>query len=86
LFRHFARRFASPINLTFPHGDLRIFGYGSLMWNPGFAYARSCAALLRRYHRAFCVYSNRYRGTPEKPGLVPGLDRGGACRAKKWRR
>ena len=67
-------------DLALPHGDLWIFGYGSLMWDPGFSYARSCSALLRGYHRAFCVYSNRYRGTPEQPGLVLGLDRGGACR------
>lgn len=73
---------ASPhqFDLTLPHGDLWIFGYGSLMWDPGFSYARSCSALLRGYHRAFCIYSKRYRGTPERPGLVLGLDRGGACR------
>ncbi len=67
-------------DLTLPPGNLWVFGYGSLMWDPGFSYARSCSALLRGYHRAFCVYSSRYRGTAEKPGLVLGLDRGGACR------
>ena len=67
-------------DLELPRGDLWIFGYGSLMWNPGFSYARSCSALLRGYHRTFCVYSSRYRGTPEQPGLVLGLNRGGACR------
>ena len=67
-------------DLALPQGDLWIFGYGSLMWDPGFTYARSSAALLRGYHRAFCVYSHRYRGTPEQPGLVLGLNRGGACR------
>ena len=61
-------------------GDLWIFGYGSLMWNPGFEYVRAAPALLRGYHRSFCVYSTRYRGTPELPGLVLGLDRGGCCR------
>ena len=50
------------------------------MWDPGFGYLRAAPALLRGYHRAFCVYSVRYRGTPEQPGLVLGLDRGGACR------
>lgn len=50
------------------------------MWDPGFEYLRAAPALLRGYHRAFCVHSVRYRGTPEQPGLVLGLDRGGACR------
>ena len=63
-----------------PSGDLWVFGYGSLMWNPGFEYIESAPALLRGYHRAFCVYSTTYRGTPEQPGLVLGLNRGGACR------
>ncbi|MDP2239549.1 MAG: gamma-glutamylcyclotransferase [Burkholderiales bacterium] len=66
--------------LELPRGDLWIFGYGSLMWNPGFPYIRSGSALLRGYHRTFCIYSDRYRGTPEQPGLVLGLNRGGACR------
>ncbi len=57
-----------------------IFGYGSLMWDPGFPYLKREPALLRGYHRAFCIYSIRYRGTRERPGLVLGLDRGGSCR------
>lgn len=62
-----------------------LFAYGSIMWNPGFAYAESAPALLRGWHRAFCIYSYRYRGTPEKPGLVLGLDRGGSCRGVAFR-
>jgi cation transport protein ChaC len=54
------------------------------MWDPGFEYVRVAPALLRGYHRAFCVYSVRFRGTPQKPGLVLGLDRGGACRGRAF--
>ncbi|MBD3668637.1 MAG: gamma-glutamylcyclotransferase, partial [Kangiella sp.] len=56
-----------------------VFGYGSLMWNPGFAHIDRKAAGLQGYHRAFCIYSHHYRGTPEHPGLVLGLDAGGRC-------
>jgi glutathione-specific gamma-glutamylcyclotransferase len=60
-------------------GSLWVFGYGSLMWRPGFAYARRYKALLRGWRRSLCVFSHVYRGSPEQPGLVLGLDRGGAC-------
>ncbi len=62
-----------------PHGDLWVFGYGSLMWRPGFAYALRCKAKLSGWRRSLCVWSQVYRGTPAAPGLVLGLDRGGAC-------
>lgn len=73
-------------NVTLDPGrDLWVFGYGSLMWNPGFPHLEHRPALLHGYHRKFCIYSYRYRGTPERPGLVLGLDRGGSCRGIVFR-
>lgn len=50
------------------------------MWNPGFVAAETQPARLNGFHRAFCIYSEHYRGTPEKPGLILGLLAGGSCR------
>ncbi len=65
--------------LPMPDGDLWVFGYGSLMWNPGFAVEKAVAARLYGYHRRLCLWSIHYRGTATHPGLVLGLDRGGSC-------
>ncbi|OAN46689.1 gamma-glutamylcyclotransferase [Paramagnetospirillum marisnigri] len=65
--------------------DLWVFGYGSLMWRPGFDYDEIRPALLEGWHRDFCVYSRHWRGTPQKPGLVLGLDVGGSCRGLAFR-
>lgn len=66
-------------------GDFWVFGYGSLMWNPGFAHEEAARAQLFGYHRALCIRSRHYRGTPERTGLVMGLDRGGSCVGRAFR-
>lgn len=66
-------------------GHLYVFAYGSLIWRPGFTHVAAHPALLRGFHRRFCLWSHHYRGTPERPGLVLGLDRGGACRGVAFR-
>ena len=57
-----------------------VFGYGSLIWKPGFPFTRNVPALLNGAHRSLCIYSHRHRGTDAQPGLVFGLVHGGSCR------
>jgi glutathione-specific gamma-glutamylcyclotransferase len=62
-----------------------VFGYGSLMWNPGFEFLERSQALVYGYRRSLCVHSWVHRGTQQNPGLVLGLDRGGSCRGIAFR-
>ncbi|VAW15526.1 Cation transport protein ChaC [hydrothermal vent metagenome] len=61
-----------------------VFGYGSLIWRPGFEFISAQGGLLCGFHRSLCIYSHLYRGTPEKPGLVFGLLPGGSCRGRAF--
>ena len=62
-----------------------MFGYGSLMWRPGFAFVERQPAVLHGRRRAFCIYSVHHRGTPARKGLVLGLAPGGAVRGAAFR-
>lgn len=65
--------------------EVWVFAYGSLMWRPGFAFAEATRASLHGYRRSFCIYSVHYRGSPRRPGLVLGLERGGVCEGIAFR-
>ncbi len=65
--------------------DFWVFAYGSLIWNPGFPYKSREPAQLMGYHRRYCILSMVYRGTPERPGLVLGLEAGGRCEGVGYR-
>jgi cation transport protein ChaC len=64
---------------------LWLFAYGSLMWNPGMAFVAKRIGTVYAYHRDFCLWSRINRGTPERPGLVLTLERGGSCRGIAYR-
>ena len=65
--------------------DFWVFAYGSLIWNPGFEFLSREPARLTGYHRRYCIQSTIYRGTPEAPGLVLGLEAGGSCEGVGYR-
>lgn len=66
-------------------GDVWLFGYGSLIWNPMVVHTERQLATVHGYHRGFYLYSRINRGTCENPGLVLGLDRGGCCHGMVFR-
>lgn len=65
--------------------DRWVFGYGSLMWRPGFPFVDRRSATLHGRRRAFCIYSVHHRGTYERPGLVLGLAAGGSTKGVAYR-
>ncbi|WP_418148176.1 gamma-glutamylcyclotransferase [Variovorax paradoxus] len=67
------------LSLREGNAPVHVFGYGSLMWNPALDYASSRSAKVHGWHRSFCLRSIIGRGSRERPGLMLGLDRGGAC-------
>ena len=70
----------APCGLTIPDpGGFWFFAYGSLMWDAPFEPAEALPARVFGWRRSFCVSSETYRGTPEKPGLSLGLEKGGSC-------
>jgi glutathione-specific gamma-glutamylcyclotransferase len=73
------------MGLGVPDGDKWVFGYGSLMWRPGFPYVERRTARLHGRRRAFCIYSVHHRGTYQRPGLVLGLAPGGSVKGAAYR-
>lgn len=74
-----------PDDIGRPPGDFWIFAYGSLIWKPDFPFVEQAFATVHGYHRGLCIRSEVYRGSPRTPGVVFGLDRGGACRGMAFR-
>ncbi|NNM71206.1 gamma-glutamylcyclotransferase [Enterovirga sp. DB1703] len=68
-----------------PGEDVWVFGYGSLMWNPAFRFEERRLGTVRGWHRRFCLWLSRGRGSPDCPGLMLALDRGGTCRGVAFR-
>lgn len=68
-----------------PNSDLWLFAYGSLIWNPIFHFVEHRIGIIHGFHRRFCLWTPLGRGTPDNPGLVLGLDRGGSCRGIAYR-
>jgi cation transport protein ChaC len=76
---HLACSLAATLAARMPREPVWVFGYGSLIWSPTFHFAERAIARAHGYHRGFYLWSKVNRGTPDTPGLVLGLDRGGSC-------
>jgi glutathione-specific gamma-glutamylcyclotransferase len=63
-----------------PDRPTQLFAYGSLIWKPEIEHSAEQTGVARGWHRAFCLRQHRFRGTPDQPGLMMALDRGGQCR------
>lgn len=68
-----------------PSDAVWVFAYGSLIWNPAFEFAERRTGRIHGYHRRYCILSQTGRGSPEAPGLMLGLDRGGSCQGVAYR-
>jgi cation transport protein ChaC len=76
---------SAGVGMSGAAGELWIFGYGSLMWRPDFAYEEAVHARVDGWRRGFFIYSTHHRGSHAKPGLVLALDRGGSCEGIAFR-
>lgn len=79
------QRLADALTCWAPGTDTWVFAYGSLMWNPAFHFAERRPARLEGYRRSFCFWTPMGRGTPEKPGLMLAIEKGGACDGMAYR-
>ncbi|WP_394781734.1 gamma-glutamylcyclotransferase [Undibacterium sp.] len=68
-----------------PSGDMWVFGYGSLIWNPAIRTVERRTARINGWHREFCLSMPAGRGSPDRPGLALALDVGGSCSGTAYR-
>ena len=68
-----------------PGEDVWLFGYGSLMWNPAIEFSERRGGVVHGWHRRFCLGLHGGRGSPDNPGLMLALERGGRCAGMLFR-